>query len=457
MPTLLRHNPSWTVPRLAAHVVGAIATLAIVGWAFSIPALTTFFSSATSMKANSALCFMLLAGTLHLAASKTHLRVQAVLATIALLIGALTLFEYIAGQPLGIDQLLFRDPVPSAHPGRMSPIAAVNFVLLGMALIPLQRLRSAALREILGLAVGMISMFTLVGYLYGIPALYGAVSSAWIPIAPHTGGSFILLALGFLFIPRDGGWVRIFHGQSIAAMVARFLVPVAIMVPIFLGEIFMHERLSGGQLALAMALSVVSNVVLLVALIWYFSFMVQRTEQEREALRHQAETDRLTGIYNRRFFETNLEQEVERTRRYESALSLIIFDIDWFKRLNDRYGHLVGDHVLMRVARECERNLRSTDVFCRYGGEEFAIIAPETGATAALLLARRIREAVASMTRDGYHEAVTISAGVATWDKAFSKKEDLIAAADKALYRAKDLGKNRECLHQEAGRSLASD
>lgn len=456
MPSL-RHSPSWTVPRLTAHVVGAIATLVMAGWIFRLGALTTFFgTSPTSMKANAALSFMLLAGTLHLAAGRKHHLVQRWLAGSAMLLGGLALFEYMTGQPLGIDQLIVQDPVASLHPGRMSPISALNFVLLGLALIPFERM-SAAVREILGLAVAMTSMFAVVGYFYGVPALYGAINLGWTPVATHTGVSFILLAVGFLFIPRDGGWVRIFHGRSIAAMVARFLVPVAIMVPIFLGAVFMHENLSGGHLALAMALSVVSNVVLLVALIWYFSFMVQRTEEERETLRHQAETDRLTGIYNRRYFETQLDQEVERTRRYGTSLSLIIFDIDWFKKLNDRYGHLVGDRVLMRVARECERNLRSIDVFCRYGGEEFAIIAPETGATSALLLARRIREAVASMTRDGYTEPVTISAGVATWDKTFARKEDLIAAADKALYRAKDLGKNRECIHENGTHSTAAD
>ena len=456
MPSL-RRDPSRKVPRLAAHLAGGISTLAMAGWVFKIPALTTFFIGLTSMKANVALTFMLLATALHLATSRRYSPFQAFLAGVAILVGGLTLFEYITGQSLGIDQLLFPDPVPSPHPGRMSPISAINFVLLGVALMPSQRPRSVVFREILGLVVGMTSMFAIVGYLYGTPVFYGAINSAWTPIAPHTGANFVLLAVGFLFIPREEGWVRIFQGQSIAAMVARFLVPVAIIVPVLLGEIFMHERLSGGHLPLAMAMSVVSNVVLLVALIWYFCFMVRRTEDERETLRHQAETDRLTGIYNRRYFESDLEHEVERTRRYGTALSLIIFDIDWFKRLNDRYGHLAGDRVLMRVARECERNLRSSDVLCRYGGEEFAIIAPETGAPAALLLARRIREAVGSMVPDGYAEPVTISAGVAAWEKRFAAKEDLIAAADEALYRAKDAGKNRECLHGEDKRLMVGD
>jgi diguanylate cyclase (GGDEF)-like protein len=442
-----RHNASWTVPRLAAHITGAVATAAMAGWIFDLPALTRFFTHLTSMKANAALSFILLAEALHLAVTRRHTSIQALLASGAVLLGCLTLFEYITGQQLGIDQLVFHDPVASAHPGRMSPITAVNFMLLGIALLPFGRRGAEVVKEILSLAAVTTSMFAVVGYLYGIPALYGAISSGWIPIAPHTAGSFMLLALGFLFVHREGGLVRIFYGQSIAAMVARFLVPVAVIVPIFLGAVFMHERMSNGHLPLAMAFSVISNVVLLVALIWYFCFMIEHTEEEREILRRQAETDRLTGIYNRRYFETSLEHEVERTRRYQTPLSLIMFDIDWFKKLNDRYGHMAGDRALMRVARACERNLRSADIFCRYGGEEFVIIAPETTGGAALQLARRIREAIAATRLDGLNDPVTVSLGVAEWDQTFATKEDLVAAADRALYRAKRSGRNRECLH----------
>jgi diguanylate cyclase with GGDEF domain len=374
-------NPSRLVPRTAAHVVGGIGALAIIGWVLKLPELTTFFTTFTSMKVNTALSFMLLAAALLVAIKKEHPRVQAFLAGAAVVISCLTLFEYITGWQLGIDQILLADPVAATYPGRMSPISAFNFVLLGVAFMPF-RGRTEILRETLALAAAVISMFAIVGYLYGIPPLYGVIRATWMPIAIHTGASFMLLAVGFLFIPRDHGLVRIFQGPSIAAMVARFLIPVAIVIPVLLGAIFMDNQLSRGHLPLAMALSVVSNVVLLVGLIWYFSFMIERTERERAALRHEADTDRLTGIYNRGYFENSLEYEVERARRYESPLSLIIFDIDWFKKLNDRYGHLIGDLVLVRIVREARRNLRSTDVFCRYGGEEFSIIAPETTADA---------------------------------------------------------------------------
>jgi diguanylate cyclase (GGDEF)-like protein len=169
-------------------------------------------------------------------------------------------------------------------------------------------------------------------------------------------------------------------------------------------------------------------------------------------VQRQAETDRLTGIYNRRYFELSLEAEVQRAQRYGSPLSLLLFDVDRFKELNDRHGHLVGDQVLKRLVRQCEANLRTSDVLCRYGGEEFAIIAPETSAAAAAALARRVRQDVEAMRLDYIAETVTISVGVAEWEPDFSKKEDFIGAADWALYAAKNAGRNRESLYTKTSR-----
>ena len=190
-------------------------------------------------------------------------------------------------------------------------------------------------------------------------------------MALHTGANFLLLAIGFLFVERETGFVRVFHGSSIASMVARYLVPVAFLVPVVLGAIFIRTRWSLGHPHLVMALTVVSNIVLLVGLIWLLASMIQRVEAERAVVQQQAETDKLTGIYNRRHFETSLEQEIERARRYGSPLSLLMIDVDNFKLLNDRHGHLVGDRMLYQLARECESCLRTSDVFCRYGGDEF--------------------------------------------------------------------------------------
>lgn len=451
----IRRTTFWRlVPRLTAYTAAGIGMLVLAGWIFNAPELTTLVPNVSSMKANTAFSLLLLAGSLYFAPDSRHPRMQAVLSIAAVSISVLTIFEYIAGHSLGIDQLVFRDSA-TPYPGRMSPFTALSFVLLGTALVPYPRWIEAV-REGLALSVTVISLFATVGYLYGIPALYGAISTDFTPMALNTAAASFLLAIGFLAVPREDGIVRIFRGGSIAAMAARFLVPVGIVVPIFLGGVFMHNRFSMGHLPLAMALSAVSNVLLLVGLTWYFCVMIQRTEQERAALRQQAATDRLTGIYNRRHFDVTLDYEIERVRRYGNPLSLILFDLDYFKRLNDTYGHLMGDRALFRVARQCERHLRSTDVFCRYGGEEFAIIAAETSPTAAMSLARRIREDVATVKLD-IEEPVTMSAGVATWDSdRFNTKEDLIAAADKALYQAKSSGRNRECLYADADRLTAA-
>jgi diguanylate cyclase (GGDEF)-like protein len=200
-----------------------------------------------------------------------------------------------------------------------------------------------------------------------------------------------------------------------------------------------------------MALTVVSNIVLLVGLIWLLASMIQRVEAERAAVQQQAETDKLTGIYNRRHFEASLELEIQRARRYGAPLALLMIDVDNFKLLNDRHGHLVGDRMLCRLARECESCLRTSDVFCRYGGDEFVIIAPETSAQAAMAMARRMRQNIDAVSTDQSFGALAISIGIAIWEDNFKTNDDFIAAADSALYQAKSAGRNCESLYSPKG------
>ena len=440
-------NPHQVVPTAAVYLVGGLAGVALTGWVSGIPALTSVSPGLASMKANTAISFFLLAVAVHCESSHRNYRCQKILALVTVVLSTLTLLQYVAGVNLHIDEALFRDPMRSLYPGRMAPITAANFALLGTAML-LPRIKWADyVKEALALLVALSSTFAIVGYLYGVPALYGAVSSSSIAMALHTGVNFFLLALGFLFVEKSAGFVRVFEGPSIASMVARYMVPFAVLIPVVLGAVFIRSRWNLGHPHLVMALSVVSDIVLLVVLIWVLAFMIRGVEAEREMAKHQAETDRLTGIYNRRYFETSLESEVERARRYGSPLSLILFDVDGFKQLNDRYGHLTGDRVLAHLVRQCEPKLRASDVLCRYGGEEFAIVAPETTAEAGATLARRIREGVEAMRLEGLPEKVTISLGVAAWEPGFATNDDLIAAADSALYLAKNSGRNRECVY----------
>jgi len=166
-----------------------------------------------------------------------------------------------------------------------------------------------------------------------------------------------------------------------------------------------------------------------------------------ETVQHQAVTDELTGLFNVRHFQESLDNEIERSRRFQSSVGLAMLDIDDFKRVNDTYGHQQGDLVLLEVAR-CLRALsRDIDEPARYGGEELAVILPQTDLTGAELLAERMRSAIESLhikRLDGQGVlSVTASFGVASLPQSAGDKASLIAAADAALYRAKRGGKNR--------------
>jgi diguanylate cyclase (GGDEF)-like protein len=164
-----------------------------------------------------------------------------------------------------------------------------------------------------------------------------------------------------------------------------------------------------------------------------------------------ASRDALTQIYNKRFFVERLHSEHAFSIRHRAALSLIIFDLDHFKRINDTFGHLAGDHVLAALAKSVAPMIRSEDVFARYGGEEFVILSRSTDPPSAAVVAERVRAAIEThpFTFDGQRIPVTVSVGVsATPHTEIRAPEDLVARADKALYEAKRGGRNRVVIDQ---------
>jgi diguanylate cyclase (GGDEF)-like protein len=171
-------------------------------------------------------------------------------------------------------------------------------------------------------------------------------------------------------------------------------------------------------------------------------------------LAHLATVDALTGLFNRRYFETRLEQELQRQRRQLEDLSLLLLDLDNFKELNDTQGHLVGDLALKEVAEILRRAVRIFDICARYGGEEFVILMPGAGASTALRIAERIRRQVEQHFATGFRSGVpiplTVSIGVSTANPSVTR-DALVTQADTALLRAKTTGKNRVNLHEEPG------
>jgi diguanylate cyclase (GGDEF)-like protein len=170
--------------------------------------------------------------------------------------------------------------------------------------------------------------------------------------------------------------------------------------------------------------------------VWLYRYLIYSTE---------AIIDELTKVFNRRVFDERLEKELKSSIKNQTPLSLIILDIDNFKRFNDTYGHPVGDKILEAIAFLLKRNVRSKDFIARYGGEEFAIILPKTPVERAQIVGERLRRAVeTNIFYDGSNvlPKITISVGVAGYPMNALTKEDLIEAADKALYEAKRNGRN---------------
>lgn len=168
--------------------------------------------------------------------------------------------------------------------------------------------------------------------------------------------------------------------------------------------------------------------------------------KEKQAYENLASTDPLTGAVNRRKLEELTLAEVERSKRYKTNLSLMFLDIDFFKSINDNYGHAAGDQVLLQFYQTCSKLARETDIVARIGGEEFVILLPETNLQQAKKLAERVRTSInhCYITLNGTVIQITVSIGVAQWDAdRFFNVDDLLAEADQQLYKAKNEGRNR--------------
>jgi diguanylate cyclase (GGDEF)-like protein len=162
-----------------------------------------------------------------------------------------------------------------------------------------------------------------------------------------------------------------------------------------------------------------------------------------ERTQQLAYLDGLTGIFNRRFFEMRVREELERAQRYNTNLAVVMLDIDYFKKLNDEFGHLLGDEVLRQVSTIFQQHLRKGDVVCRYGGEEFALLLPQTSGENAYEVADKLRRTAEAYHFPGVPRPVTISAGVAAYPACGKTRDEVVSAADAALYHAKLSGRNR--------------
>ncbi len=179
------------------------------------------------------------------------------------------------------------------------------------------------------------------------------------------------------------------------------------------------------------------------------------------ALRRENILDPLIGIYNRRYLNLKLAEEIKRAHRYNFQLSMLLLDIDHFKNVNDTYGHYIGDLVLKGLGHLLLKNVRETDIVARYGGEEIAVIAPNTSVPAAAELAERLRHVVETSVMVPADEqegrqavSISVSIGVAGLDQKIVDRQSLIERTDEALYEAKQKGRNRVAVFNSKGDSF---
>lgn len=203
----------------------------------------------------------------------------------------------------------------------------------------------------------------------------------------------------------------------------------------FVGAVFLAVRLSGDSTA-----------------VWVMAALGAalagvRIGAAQERLRRQTVTDPLTALYNRRYLFSHLEYEVERARRYQSPVSLLILDVDSFKKINDTMGHMAGDAILKEIARVIKGTIRRSDWAARWGGEEFGVVLPSTDCQSALMIAERLRREIEARVQEALpaskRRPITVSIGLSTSSCLRGSEEgadDIVGRADQAMYRAKRWG-----------------
>jgi diguanylate cyclase (GGDEF)-like protein len=479
--------------RVGCLLVACVGAAVLCGWIFDIPQLTHLLPGLAYMKVGTA-CALIVA-SIALWLLHEHERgspwfpVARCLAVLLVVLGSLTLSEQIFGLELGIDQHFPTDPQLSAQPahlGRMSPASSFIVTFLGFALLTLKARRSilAACAHWLIVPPLVASALAVVGYAYGATSLYAVTPYA--SMAAHTAASFLVLSLCVLAADSAHGFAKVAISDTVGGLVSRMLLPTIPIMIFLLGAVRMEgQNLGFYDTAFGSALMVLmSSIFCVFAVAWTANTLhkVDLTRKLAESqilslnagleLRVQERTrelaqvssqltlvngtlqllsrqDGLTGLANRRFFDTHLGDQVAIARRYGRSLALVLCDVDSFKSYNDHYGHPAGDECLKRVAaalRSCCR--RKADMAARYGGEEFALILPETGLSDAMHIAEAAKDAVAQLgiahEKSRTEPYVTISGGIAILlHNGSSSALQLIVEADRCLYQAKHSGRNR--------------
>lgn len=485
-----------TTPGFAAWVrtlllgTALVPTIVLLGWTFEIERMKRIAPGLTSMNPVTALCFLLAALAMWpLRAGPAQGRARKLVwssAAAILFVGLSKIVDLLSGTTICPDDLLFVTQLDRGQefPSRMAPNVAASFCVLAVVLLAFDRPgwpRWLHPQYLVTLVLAL-ALAALIGYAYDTTGFYKY--KQYIPMALHSALCFGMVSLAVILSRPQQGYMRLLQRGSQGARLFVRLLPACILIPAILGGLQVHGSESGWFSGRGMGTSIVAVVTIfaLSVLAFFNAAAVSRAERvqlkasqqlhalvaeldhknqalldeivERKRMeaqaKHEATHDPLTGLPNRMLFVDRLQLAISRTARTGSACALFYVDINDFKPINDRHGHMVGDALLRSIATRFKDSTRSVDTVARLGGDEFAVIVDQPpDHDHALMLARRIVDAVGRPHRivqpDGevVELSVTLSVGIAIFPSHAADLDDLVRVADGAMYRAKDVSKRR--------------
>lgn len=427
-------------------VLASLAMLA--AWVSGAEPLRGALRQDDCMRAGAAVGFLFAGAALLLGRARP--RIAFLLSLLLALLGGVELFQYALGMDgPGWRWLEARLPAWDRPSGRTTELAALAFVLLGIVGMAVALQRAVWLREACAIAVIVIAMAASASY--GL-VLAGDSANLLRRLPVMTAGALLLLVLGWMASAPTTGLTRIAVADSPGGAFARRLILPALLLPVLLTFFFkMVQSQLGMSESLALSLAAVTDGGVVAAMILWVAFLLDRSERQRRAvlaLSRDANADGLTGLANRRAFDAALA----RILRDGGDAALLMIDLDWFKRYNDDFGHLVGDGILRETGQLLRAEVRPRDLVARYGGEEFAILLPDSDGPRAERVGERILAAFRG--HRWTHRPVTASVGIALAVPG-DTSDTLLRRADAALYRSKQAGRDR-CTFGDGGTGGAS-